>query len=108
MFVFTLSAVQRIKLVARGLSWPSVAARLAITPYGATGQPDIVIDLRPRPVHGDREIEVSGVRVYIEPAAEPYLQGLTVDYVLLDTGGCFTLQSAEGTRPLKADGALAM
>lgn len=108
MFVFTPAAVQRIKLVARGLSWPSVGARLSITPYGATGQPDIVIDLRPRPVQGDLVIEVSSVHVFLEPAAEPYLRGLTVDYAILGGGGCFTLEGAEGTRPLKADGALAM
>ncbi len=108
MFTFTDSAVQRIRTVARGLTWPSVAARLSITPYGSTGLPEVVIDLRARPLHGDREIEVCGVRVFLEPAAEPYLQGVTVDYLPLGGVGSFAVQTAEGTRPLKADGALGL
>lgn len=106
MFTFTESAVQRIRSVARGLTWPSVAARLSISPYGSTGLPEVVIDLRPRPLPGDREIEVCGIRVFLEPAAEPYLQGVTVDYLPLGGVGSFAVQTADGIRPLKADGAL--
>lgn len=108
MFTFTDSAIERIKSVARGLSWPSVATRLSITPYGSTGLPEVVIDLRPNPLHGDRVIEVCGVRVFLEPAAEPYLQGVTVDYLPLGGVGSFAVKTADGTRPLKADGALGM
>lgn len=106
MFTFTPSAIERIQSIAKGLPWPFVAVRLSITPYGSTGLPEVVIDLRPRPVRGDREIEVCGLRVLVEPAAEPYLQGVTVDYLPLGGVGSFAVQTAEGTRPLKADGAL--
>jgi len=100
-FVITVTepAAARVRQVIQEHGLPDGAGlRVAATSGGCSG---LNYDVRivPAGEPGDEPTDVAGVRVWVDPASAPALNGLTVDWVSSMTESRFTFQNpnARGT-----------
>lgn len=96
MVEFTERAAKAVRRFVRGSATPEAGLRLAITGGGCSGfQYDMRVELSPAP--GDTVIACGqGIRVFIDGASMPLLQGATIDFVdtLAHSGFTFTNPNA--------------
>lgn len=75
---------------------PEAGLRVAVLPGGCSGfQYGVDIDGAPE---GDDEIlELSGIRVFVDPFSAQYLEGIEIDYVTSMMGSGFTFKNPQAT-----------
>ncbi|MGB7947850.1 MAG: iron-sulfur cluster assembly accessory protein [Candidatus Binatia bacterium] len=94
----TDKAVQQVKNLFARDHHEGHGLRVSVTDGGCSGfsyKLDIAREAKP----GDRVLEVNELKVYIDPASVPYLNGTTIDYVSSLYGGGFKFSNpnASGT-----------
>jgi iron-sulfur cluster assembly protein len=96
----TEAAVAEIKkfIESENLSPEQVGLRVRVIPGGCSGfQYDLALDEAPE--SGDTVLEISGIRVFVDPLSQRYLNGVEIDYVRSVMGSGFTFRNpnARGT-----------
>jgi iron-sulfur cluster assembly protein len=85
------------RMIAFGGGAPGSGFRLAVQPGGCAGL-SYDISIVEKPIAGDEIIEGPGFKVYVPPASQPFLEGVTVDFeeTLMQSGLTFTNPKASG------------
>jgi iron-sulfur cluster assembly protein len=96
----TEAAVAEIKkfIESENLSPEQVGLRVRVIPGGCSGfQYDLALDEAPE--SGDTVLEISGIRVFVDPLSQRYLNGVEIDYVrsVMGSGFIFRNPNARGT-----------
>ncbi|HEV8360805.1 MAG TPA: iron-sulfur cluster assembly accessory protein [Candidatus Thermoplasmatota archaeon] len=55
------------------------------------------LSFQKEPVNGDMVVEVNGVKLFIDPANEPILEGIVIDYIDSLMGGGFNIKNPNAT-----------
>lgn len=97
MITLTERAVKAVRRFIKGSATPDAGLRLAVTAGGCSGfQYDM--SLHPEPLEGDTVIDCgNGLRVFIDAASLPLIQGCTVDFVDSMSGSGFTFVNPNAT-----------
>ncbi len=80
LITLTDAAAQRVKALVAGSAEPVLGLRVAISTKGCSGL-SYVFEYAKEKRPLEEEIEVKGVRVFVDPMATMYLVGAEMDYV---------------------------
>lgn len=93
----TPSAVQRVReLLAREALGPEYGLRVAVVGGGCSGY-SYQLDLDDVTRDGDHVLDCDGVRVRVDAASAPLLQGMQIDFVPKLSGGGFRFVNPNAT-----------
>ncbi len=98
-FTITPAAVRQVHYLQRKQGNPNLGLRVGVKGGGCSGL-SYVMNLEPEPRENDLQIEVDGLRVFIDPKSARFLTGMTLDYSvknLLEGGWVFTNPNAGRT-----------
>jgi iron-sulfur cluster assembly protein len=80
MIQLTASAAKAIKRFIRSSDTPVSAFRISVSGGGCSGL-QYSLSLASTPAAGDMVFDVGGITMLVDPASQPMLAGLTVDFV---------------------------
>ncbi|MCC9608407.1 iron-sulfur cluster assembly accessory protein [Blastopirellula sp. JC732] len=98
MITLTPSAEKAAERFIKHASEPVTALRMAVASGGCSGF-EYKIALVNEPDEGDLETSSGNVKIYVDPASAPYLNGVTVDFfeTLTDSGFKFENPNAKSS-----------
>ena len=85
------SAVERIRATAE-----SAGLRVAVLPGGCSGF-QYGLNIEDEPEADDEILELSGVRIFVDPFSVQYLEGVEIDYTTSMMGSGFTFRNPNAT-----------
>jgi iron-sulfur cluster assembly protein len=66
-------------MTAQNLTPETIGVRVGVKPAGCSGMA-YTIDFEDRMRDGDEVIDARGIKIYLDPAASPYLEGTEIDW----------------------------
>ncbi|MBI4313937.1 MAG: iron-sulfur cluster insertion protein ErpA [Candidatus Omnitrophica bacterium] len=92
MVTLTDKAVGKLKTLLEQDGKPDYGLRLKVVGGGCSGM-SYAMDFEEKPAPGDNTYEQSGVKVFVDPQSEQYVNGAIVDYTEALTGAGFTIKN---------------
>lgn len=89
-------AAQKLQEAARQQGKAGYGLRVDVYPGGCAGFM-YELSFQKEPTNGELTVETGGVRIYLDPANEPILDGITIDYVDSLVGGGFNIKNPNAT-----------
>ncbi|MCS6883934.1 MAG: iron-sulfur cluster assembly accessory protein [Acidobacteriota bacterium] len=98
MLTVTPTAVAEVKkfLESEGITDERAGLRVRVLPGGCSGY-QYSLDVEEEPAQNDRIIETNGLRVFIDPFSQQFLEGVEIDYVNTTMGSGFTFKNPNAT-----------
>lgn len=92
-FTLTSKAISEVKkfITEEGIG-PDGGLRVRVMPGGCSGF-QYALDVEDAPRDGDNILNTDGLRVFIDPFSEQYLEGVEVDFVTSVMGSGFTFRN---------------
>jgi iron-sulfur cluster assembly protein len=75
---------------------PEAGLRVAVLPGGCSGF-QYGLNIEDAPEADDEVLELSGIRVFVDPFSAQYLEGIQIDYVTSMMGSGFTFNNPVAT-----------
>ena len=94
--ILTESAIEQVKKLLAREDRAGQALRVAVTDGGCSGH-SYKLDFDKQQKPGDTVLEWSGVRVYVDSASVPFLQGMVIDFETGLYGGGFKFSNPNAT-----------
>lgn len=94
MVQLTESAANALRSAITGATSPVEGLRIAVQAGGCSGY-QYMMGLVSQTEPGDLMFERSGLKVFIDPASAPLLQGTTIDFVVSLQGSGFTFDNPQ-------------
>lgn len=94
MIHLTESAANAVRSAIAGAPQPVDGLRIMIEAGGCAGF-KYVLGLVPQPEPGDLVVEDRGIKVFVEPASAPQLNGTMIDFVVSLDGSGFTFNNPQ-------------
>ena len=93
----TDKAVEQLKAAMQREGTAGQGVRVGVVNGGCSGF-QYHLAFEPAPSEADRVFERNGVRIFIDHSSEPYLKGVTIDYVSSLHGGGFKFLNPNAAR----------
>jgi iron-sulfur cluster assembly accessory protein len=90
-------ALQKVRELLKRDGAEGHGLRIGVTGGGCSGM-QYQLAFEPAPKAGDLVLELDGARVFVDPASQPHLAGLTLDYVTGLNGAGFKFLNPNATR----------
>ncbi len=95
-FTLTEKAIEMVKAVMRREGVVGYGLRVGVTGGGCSGF-QYHLAFEEQPSDGDMVLDSGGVRIFIDQASRPHLQGVTLDYVTALHGAGFKFFNPKAT-----------
>lgn len=94
MITVTDTAVAEVKkfLESEGITDEKAGLRVRVLPGGCSGY-QYSLDVEEEPTQNDKVIESNGLKVFIDPFSQQFLDGVEIDYVSTVMGSGFTFKN---------------
>jgi|TARA_B110000263_G_scaffold181247_1_gene158802 iron-sulfur cluster assembly accessory protein len=97
LLVLTSGAVEKIEEFVRDHSGADTTGlRVAVLPGGCSGF-QYSLNIEDAPESDDEILEISGVKIFVDPFSAQYLDGIEIDYVSSMMGAGFTFSNPNAT-----------
>jgi iron-sulfur cluster assembly accessory protein len=94
---FTDKAIEQVKVAMQREGVAGHGLRVGVQGGGCSGW-EYQMAFVEQPGPGDTVLEIGGVRVFIDQTSQPYLRGVTIDYVSALHGAGFKFLNPNATR----------
>lgn len=96
MLILTDSARRAVTRFIEGAEDPAGGLRVAVTGGGCSGM-QYAMALEEAPKGDDKVLEFGGIKVFVDPASVPLLEGVTIDFVDSMEGSGFKFENPNAT-----------
>jgi len=94
--ILTESAIEQVKKLLARDNWAAQGLRVSVTDGGCSGH-SYKLDFDKEQNADDTVLDVNGVKVFVDSASAPLLQGMVIDYASGLYGGGFKFSNPNAT-----------